>query len=851
MGKKLACIYMTHNHPDIVEDVLSNICDSYKDKGIDIIYYDSSEDDKTQQIVEKYISNGYSNIYYVDMRFTETADEKIIHMLKKYGFPKEYDYVWNSKDRCYFVGNTLDEIVKSVEEDHDVVFALCETDRWKLKMPKVKDVYTDPVEFFSHYGQLTTNWECLIRKTETMIDSFDWDECVPKYHMSNDNNFNQTISLFSCLSEMDKISVKIVRTNDSEKLYSMPNASSGWIDIIFDLWINRWIKAIYSLPSIYDQYKLKIIRDETRTPYLFGSTDRMIYYKQCGVLTREVFEKYRPMWNIVTDFPEEFVYLILDDEIKELYMRIAMLFNNAFKEHNYDIAYRIFASNRWLKNCYDEAYYNDMFSCFAYYKAEINEYGSSKLFEGINSPDGLIERYRMLINYMNEMTDKKITWCIPTYNRPNEVNKVLEKMLPALKKYGIDLYVYDSSSNDETENILEKHKSYDNFSYIRLPSDIKPVEKIRKIFTGYKHKWDYDYVWLVKDRVYCSEELLENIINAAGDNPDAIFLRAIETLHTIDITQNHYSDPVSLYHDWGWLITSWDCLLLSREKILNNVNWDEIMARYAVNGDISFILVVLLFDTLAKKEQCNVPVLNAIVGKHILNLPLSKAKSLNNIFSVWGYEWYLTNTRLPDIYNNEKEFVIKSAASLPWLIGNNIRLMELQQMGILTDKNLACVKDIWDKISDVSWHDVCEIQKGDRDYFEKFYVDFFWDIIKTYDLNMLGYVYYNSAWIRENIVSKDLLYTTYTFEILNQEIEQDTVYIFNGGNNKEFVFLKIDLVIKFLQVLEENEHADFSEIKQYIDNKLISLAMIVYMTFKTSKDIETMKKKLSEFFSEN
>lgn len=846
MEKKIACVYMTYNKSDIAESLLSNICDLYKKKGIDIIFYDSSDNDEIKKLVEQYNLNGYTDIYYVDMKFTDYPDEKYIYMLKNYGFPKHYDYVYNSKDRCFFRGKALDEIIESVQEGHDVVFALCESDRWRVRMPDVKDVYTDPVEFFSHYGQLTTNWECLIRKTETMIEPVNWDECIQKYNMANDKSFNQTISLFSRLAELDNCSIKVVRADFDNKIY-VSNTASGWINDIFDIWLEQWITAIWSLPAIYDQYKLQIIRDEIQSPYLFGCTDRIILYKQCGILTREVFEKYRSTWKSVIDFPEEFVNLILEDKIKELYLKIAEMFINAFKEHDYDKAYLIFHSNRWFGDLYEKDYYNDLMSCFTYYKAEINEYGDSELFNGINTTDELVDRYKILKNHINKTPDKKIAWCIPTYNRPIEVNTVLEKMLPILAKYSIDLYVYDSSANDETENIAKTYKSYNNFSYIKLPSDTKVVEKEKMIFTGYKQKVNYDYVWLVKDHVICDDELIKNIIKAANDDPDAIFLRLLETLHTINLTKDHYSDPVSLYHDWGWLITSWDSLILSRKRILDNIDWDEIITKYAVNGDISFILVILLFDTLAEKQHCSVPVISA--QKNFFNIPQNK--NVKGTFNIWGFEWYHTNNNLPEIYNDEKEFVIKSATSLPWILGNNIRLMELQQSGALTDQDLECVKDIWDKISDVPWQEVCEIQKGDRDYFEQKYVEFFWDLIKKLDINMVQYYYSYYTLTRKNIISKDLLYTVYTIEIWENEISENNIYIFNGGNNKEFVFMKIDLIIQFLQVLENNENVEMPIIKECLKNQLISITMIAYLMCKTGKNNETMIKKLSEFLSEN
>lgn len=865
MDKKIACIYMTHNNSEDISVVLSNICDSYRDKGIDVIYYDSSDDDSVEKLVEQYNLKGYSNIYYVDMKFTKGPDEKFIYMLKNYEFPRHYDYIWNSKDRVFLRGQTLDRIVESIQEGHDIVFAVCEIDRWEVRMPPVKDVYTDPVEFFSHYGQLTTNWECLIRKTETMIDPVDWDEAMDKYNLAYDKSFNQSLSLFSRLAELENCSIKIVRTDYNEKIY-VSLKPSGWQNSVFDLWIDQWVKAIYSLPAIYDPYKIKIIKAETGIPSLFGSVDGMIIHKNNGLLTKEIFDKYRPTWNIVTDFPEKFVDLILDENYSKLMATVIVLFDESFKKENYDMSYHIFATNGWLKGYYEESVYQDMSSCFYFYKTEIDNYGSSSLFEGVHSPDELIEKYRTVKSFINTNTlseqkaeesndesavygHKKIAWCIPTYNRAIVIDETLRNIAPLLNKYGIDLYVYDSSSNNETESISKKYESYDNFKYIKLPPETRPIEKTKLIFTGFQQTKGYDYIWLVKDKVYVVEELIKRIIKDAENEPDAIFLRAIETEHTMEITRECYDDPVSLYHDWGWAITSWDLLLLSHKNILDMVNWDEILEKYVAKNELDFILVVLLFDTLAKKEKCRVPVIEATAGTYLFNVIFSNKPSEDITLDVWGYKWHHINSNLPDIYDDEKEFVIKSATSRIWILGNHIRLMQIWHDGGLTDEKLSCVKDIWDKISDIPWQDVCEIKNGNRACIEKFYVDTVWNLIESNCMNYMKYSYNNTLWIKDNITTKDLQYTIYAIEIYLVEENNNDIHIFDGGYDKKLTFMKIDLIINALYEIENGNEIQSNAIKEVINNNLISITMVAYLAKKCCDDFKGTFNKFIDLIS--
>ena len=228
MKNKVACCYLTHEHPEVIDEILEKICKPYGDRGIDIYIFDSSESDDTRVIVEKYAQKGLCNLCYVPMQHTKGRDggnEKYLYILKGYGLKGRYDYIWPTKDRCRFEGDTLDEICRAIEEGHDVILGVDERDRYELIKRQTREVYTDPVAFFGDYGALSTNWECLIRRVDTMLEPIDWDRYGKEYGVGLGCNFNQTLTTFVRLSEMDKCSVRVNRAGIEDRKSTRLNSS--------------------------------------------------------------------------------------------------------------------------------------------------------------------------------------------------------------------------------------------------------------------------------------------------------------------------------------------------------------------------------------------------------------------------------------------------------------------------------------------------------------------------------------------------------------------------------------------------------------------------------------------------
>ena len=391
--KTIACCLLTYNHPDIVEQVLSLSAQSYAEHGIDIYLYDSSEDDATRLAVARFESF-LPNVHYVDVKHISSGDAKFYEIIQGHYLPKHYDYIWPCKDRTFLADKTLDGVAKAIQNgDYDIVFAVDERDRWELRWPKVKDEYDDAVEFFSHYGQLTTNWVALIRKSETMIDSVNWQQLTDMYNLG-DNNFNQTLSLFGILADMDKPKIRVIHNEKAGMRESdLPSAKSLWYDKVINIWVEKWIPAIFSLPDIYNEHKMAVIQSELGLNSLFGGTDSLVFYRDIGAITLENYNAIRDSWSIISPIPTNIADLIFrgqDDKWQDIMMGD---FVEAFKRKSYDEAYFIFNCCNRLKFILGEKIHSDLKICFNVYRDELHNKGYSALFEGVDSVDALILKY--------------------------------------------------------------------------------------------------------------------------------------------------------------------------------------------------------------------------------------------------------------------------------------------------------------------------------------------------------------------------------------------------------------------------------------------------------------------------
>ena len=103
----------TCNRKKAVEYLLSVAAPCYRELGIDIIIFDSSNSDETKNIVERYKNYGYYNVLYERYQGEFdgfSLDEKVIEAYKK--FSDEYKYIWLSRDGLIPIVNNIFDRIK-------------------------------------------------------------------------------------------------------------------------------------------------------------------------------------------------------------------------------------------------------------------------------------------------------------------------------------------------------------------------------------------------------------------------------------------------------------------------------------------------------------------------------------------------------------------------------------------------------------------------------------------------------------------------------------------------------------------------------------------------------------------
>ena len=227
-----------------------------------------------------------------------------------------------------------------------------------------------------------------------MLDPIDWEKYGRDNKVGKDNNFNQTLTTFIRLSELDSCSIRVIESGLDDKRYS-DKAAPIWKSTIFEIWIDKWIPAIYSLPAVYDGYKLSVIKTQLSHISLFGSNDALLFLKNSGAITAPRMELLRSMWDMISRVPLENLERIMAGDEKTLFEEQYDAFNASFIEKDYEKAYYLFIQNGWMSERLSKEDYR-MIALSFYILSRDTRRGYSHLFEGVDSVKALIERFKKL-----------------------------------------------------------------------------------------------------------------------------------------------------------------------------------------------------------------------------------------------------------------------------------------------------------------------------------------------------------------------------------------------------------------------------------------------------------------------
>lgn len=449
----------------------------------------------------------------------------------------------------------------------------------------------------------------------------------------------------------------------------------------------------------------------------------------------------------------------------------------------------------------------------------------------------------------------QIAFCIATYRHADIINEVFGIYAELYKKYGIDIYVYDSSEDDDTARVVKEYQNLgcDNIFYIRIDPKDNVDEKLIKIFSGYGLNKEYQYIWPVKDRTIISEVAIQNILLEVEKNFDAIMLGWYKYPGIWECggeKREIYNDADLFFDAWGWLASSLDVTLFSYNSLLKNIDWKNFKEKYFFDNHNGFDHYTVLFDRLANLKKVNVRVLSG-EGIFIQNPKQTGSSWEEQVFHVWPVCFAQVTRAFPDCYNAYKEKVIKQACMLPWILGSNDRLIELSQKQILNQERFDAMRGRWEECTDLDEDEVGLIFNNKYQELADVLINKLNKLLEQKKYKDAQFLILRNKWL-------DLFWTDDTYEILQicfkiHALEKGENVL--GGILEDICDYK-DIIERYKRLIYLLRRIEFDlipdtweEIVPFISSNSISMVCLLFLISETNVDKEKVITRIATIFN--
>jgi len=310
-SKVLICI-PTKDRPGMVEDVLRFEPGCYKEFGINIRYYDSSEGNETYDAVERCISAGQSNYSWLGTPAEQCLDIKLLHILKNDAIILEYDHIWFINDSISITRKALKEIMPLLDTNYDLI---------RLPFPgygsREDCIVNSPEQWFGDVSYGMSFMASTIMSTSLLkMPDIDWDGLEERYVGTNDINDPDHGFFFMIGFYLEQIlkleQFKGLLVGNRLKWYSVSSLKKGrsyWNDIVFEVWARSYPDTIYRLPDNYVNKEDVIRKSDNVIQGRFG-VRALANYRLRGLFDPSVYHKYKNRFHLISNVPLRHIALI-------------------------------------------------------------------------------------------------------------------------------------------------------------------------------------------------------------------------------------------------------------------------------------------------------------------------------------------------------------------------------------------------------------------------------------------------------------------------------------------------------------------------------------------------------------
>ncbi|MCR4744926.1 MAG: hypothetical protein K5894_06820 [Lachnospiraceae bacterium] len=283
---KLMLAIPTYNRPEVMNWKLWNEYEYYNEYDILVYVFDSSEDDETKKVVDKY-KKIINDIHYVKVDPKVHSNKKAYMIFKGEQIDEEYDYIWLCSDSIIWKESVYKKINDNVQkDDYDII------------IPNYRDVeklgtkeYTDKQELFYDCAWHMTLYGATVLRNETILKTADWDFLEKKYFVKERINFSHLGMYFETIKNMSEFRAIHLSLELGEMIPSWMRKHSGWHSEAFRLWLSYWPEFVNSLPDCYNRKNEVILKcNENSGTFL---ERELVGYKRAKVLSNASFKKWK------------------------------------------------------------------------------------------------------------------------------------------------------------------------------------------------------------------------------------------------------------------------------------------------------------------------------------------------------------------------------------------------------------------------------------------------------------------------------------------------------------------------------------------------------------------------------
>lgn len=240
----------------------------------------------------------------------------------------------------------------------------------------------------------------------------------------------------------------------------------------------------------------------------------------------------------------------------------------------------------------------------------------------------------------------KLAISIITFNRAKHIREDLKVIADATARKGIDIYIFDGSTNNETRNIVESYerRGYKHIYYFHYENNVVQSQKRMEDALFFP---EAEYIWFCGDKFLISPENYDLILFYLNQDYDMVTMYD-EALNGI----KRFIDPVKYVEYCIVPFTHFGATII-KKQLLNGFNIGELR-----NQSPSYWKTILYILAISKREFKGIALHINHDSLQIDSRYITQSGSYDRMWDIWVKDWYEAIMSLPRQYNSIKKVVL-------------------------------------------------------------------------------------------------------------------------------------------------------------------------------------------------